>query len=90
MCTDYLGACLLQVMPLSLHLQLAVTVHDGGRPEVPPSSQLPGGGSQLMMLQEFVTVMRHCWHQDPHERPDFRAVIAMLRWAAVATAANPG
>ena len=61
-------------------MQLTIAVAEGRRPEVPPPSQLPGGGGSFEGLGPYIALMRACWSQDPAARPDFNHIAAALGW----------
>ena len=50
----------------------------GKRLEVPPLSDLPGGG--FKGLPQYTALMERCWAQEPKDRPgSFAEIIAELR-----------
>ncbi|KAI7844896.1 hypothetical protein COHA_001545 [Chlorella ohadii] len=60
--------------------KIARTVVSGIRPAVPPANELPGpGASNFASLDEYCSIMRACWAQDPGERPTFSDVAPRLR-----------
>ena len=61
-------------------VQLTIAVAEGRRPEVPPPSQLPGGGGSFEGLGPYIALMRACWSQDPAARPDFGQIVTALEW----------
>ena len=59
-------------------MAIGFKVMEGQRPEVPPSSALPGGG--FRGLPAYMALMKRCWAQEPGARPaSFAEVLAALR-----------
>lgn len=66
---------------LNIH-RVGLHVLEGGRPEVPPISELPGSDTPqfaLHGLDAYLRLMRRCWAADPAARPTFQQVAAELR-----------
>eukprot|EP00210_Caulerpa_lentillifera_P005890 g5632.t1 len=55
---------------------LTLTVRDGYRPEIIPNDKLQGGPCPV--YDDYLKLMKHCWHQDPDERPSFKEIIERL------------
>ncbi len=55
-------------------MQVPSRVLDGKRPELPPSADL----SHVAGLDDYIGLMKRCWHQDPSLRPTFSAIAAKL------------
>ena len=53
-------------------------VQNGGRPALPPLSELPGL-KPSDSLDAYIALMERCWAQDPATRPDFKTIAAELR-----------
>ncbi|KAK9830425.1 hypothetical protein WJX72_011709 [[Myrmecia] bisecta] len=55
--------------------QVVALVTEGQqRPEIPPIEALPSRG--FPGLNDYLALMKHCWAQDPEERPTFAHAIA--------------
>ncbi|PRW61477.1 Serine threonine- kinase CTR1 isoform B [Chlorella sorokiniana] len=59
--------------------QIRRKVLDGGRPEVPPLTELPGPDNDAFAtFDDYCQLMRECWAQDPRRRPAFAEIVARL------------
>jgi serine/threonine protein kinase len=59
--------------------QVVALVTEGAqRPEIPAPEDLPGCKG-FPGLDEYVELMKRCWHQVPEERPTFAQAITVLR-----------
>ena len=59
-------------------MAIGLQIMEGQRPEVPPTTALPGGG--FGDLPAYAALMRACWAQEPGARPaSFAEVLAALR-----------
>ena len=61
-------------------MQVVSVVAEGGRLEVPDRDSLPGPDTNTFEgLDQYITLMRRCWAQNPEDRPTFQEIIADLR-----------
>lgn len=60
--------------------EIRTRVLAGGRLEVPPAEDLPGGAAtaEFAGLPRYLDLMRQCWAQEPGERPGFWEVAREL------------
>jgi hypothetical protein len=67
---------------LSFAAQIVNLLSNGARLEVPPVSQLRGGG--FAEMGRYIMLMRSCWDGIPESRPGFDSIVKELAWLLTA------
>ncbi len=75
--------CIISCDGHAWYMQVAKTVMNGGRLEIPDDSHIPGLDGGIEGISAYRALLQRCWAQSPQDRPSFDEIVDELRWVAV-------